>query len=714
MGVPQVWAQTDTDMLFGLGWLHATERLFQMELARRLAAGTLAEVFGPEAFEIDRRQRQIGFRRIAEQTIPDLDAASRALLDAYVAGVNARIAGARLLPPEFVVLRFRPQPWTTLDVVTLFAYQSWFPTELAERGRTHARLMELLGPVAAELLARIPEEAPPSAPNTGLAWLLGSEAYPMRMAVATNNWVLAPARSLSERALHAADPHLAIHMVPDFWYLAGLHSEASGGAVGITVAGLPVMPMGHNGRVAWSFSVAPLVLTDYFRESFHPTDTLLARTPDGYARLDVRFEEIAVRGEGEPRRVPVYRTPRGVLLERDGATGLSMHWSGYDLFGAGAVAAGLRFQAAHDFDTFQQTIGHLGSLSVNWIYSDRAGNIAYQLGPLIPDRTYNPFEVQDAADPDARHRGYHPPHLRPMALNPARGWLATTNNPPAPPDWPVDIPGNYNFLRMHRVKAWMDTAERFSRAEMEQMQLDFVSAQALQWRELLAQAAEKLGRPELAGRLRTWNGSLAADDTLATTFVFWWHTVTRHLFEDNLGDEWRLGAILREIVLLENHEDLIDDRRTAQRETAVEIASRALWDALERANDRPLGEVQTLTIRHPLARSALLERWLRLNRGPFPRGGDQESLNLTGATLLPAEQRFEAWHGPSMRFVLDWADIDGFTIEIPTGQSGNPFSRHYDDFLRLNQRGERWVVPFSRAAVEERAVRRLRLVPPAR
>jgi penicillin G amidase len=712
-GIPQVWAQTDADAYFALGWLHASERLFQMELLRRMSSGTLSELFGERAYRSDARQRRIGFHLLGERVLAQADTRSLTVLDAYVAGVNAWIEQARVFPPEFILLRTRPRPWTTQDVTTAFVYQSWYPTELADRRVANRMLIERLGDEVADLLAVPREWMVPSVPEAGLAGLLDPSHFPLLMTTATNNWAVAAERSASGHVIHAADPHLAINGIPGFWYVVGLHSEEGLRGLGVTSPGVPVVAMGHNGFSAWSFSVAPLILIDHYTETFHPQDSLRVRTPSGWATLEVRHEEIRVKGEDEPRLLPVYRTPRGVLIEHNRYVGTSMHWSGYDVITGDALAAAFELPHMTDFDHFRSITGRFPVFSVNWLYSDLAGTIGYQLGPAIPRRTYNPAAEQDAADANAIWDGYHPPEMRPWVQNPQQGWVATTNNPPALHDWPVEIYGNFNLLRMRRVAAWLEPKPQVDRAYMTQMQLDYVSGRALQWRDLAAAGAEQLGREPLAQRLRSWTGTLAPSDTLATVFTYWTRQMTRHLFEDELGVDWPAAGSLRDIVLTEGITRFINDGRTPEAETAVDISARAMRDALGMAAGRPFGEVQTLTMVHPLSQAQLTDRLLNLNRGPIPRGGDSESLNLTGATFIPETGMFRASVAPSMRFVMEWADVDAFTIAIPLGQSGNPLSPHYDDFLPLFDDNEPWVVPFSREAVEARAASTLWLVPHA-
>ncbi|MFL6281301.1 MAG: penicillin acylase family protein, partial [Vicinamibacterales bacterium] len=206
-GVPQVWAKTDGDAFFGMGWLHGSERLFQMELVRRLARGELSEVFGELAYDTDVFQRQIGFARQVRGA--QLTPATRALMQRYVDGVNAAIAQAKLLPPEFVLLRLTPRPWTIEDCLAISHYQTWFSHQLMDQDQKYQKLIEKLGMQASVLAHAGHPWSPPTVPD-------------MRITNASNSWVLAPSHSSTRAALHAADPHLSIDQVPGLWYLAGL------------------------------------------------------------------------------------------------------------------------------------------------------------------------------------------------------------------------------------------------------------------------------------------------------------------------------------------------------------------------------------------------------------------------------------------------------------------------------------------------------------
>ena len=683
-GVPQVWAKTDGDAFFAIGWLHGSERLFQMELVRRLARGELSEVFGDIAYDTDVFQRKIGFARDASAA--QLPPASRAVMQRYVDGINAAMAQAKLLPPEFVVLRLEPRPWTIEDCLTVSHYQTWFSHQLMDHDQKYQKLIAKLGMQASVLAHAGHPWSPPTVP----------EVVPdLSIAKASNSWVVAASRSSTRGALHASDPHLSIDQAPGLWYLAGLHSEEGLNVVGVTYGGAPFVVMGHNADIAFSFTVASVDLIDYYDDA-----------PAGAA---IR-EEIRVKGEDKPRVVEVRRGARGVMVDDK----TSLRWAGFDFSAAEISEAALRLQKAKTFDDFRRSVTRFGALDANWIYSDRAGNIGYQLGAPIPVRDFDTYVRQKANDPRAEWRGYRALEETPHALNPAQGFLASCNNQPVvqkavgPKTWPYPIPGFYDPYRITRANALLQT--RRTPDEMRAMQLDLTSGLATRWKTLAADGAKAAGLDAEARMLVQWNGAMASDSKAAALFAAWWRRLPRAIFEDELAAEWDVGRVLLDEALTTNTPAL-DDRRTPKAETAIDMSARAMIEARRIAAGRTWGEACTLLVKHPLASVRILDHWLQLNRGPFPGAGDHGSLNANFYGYNEASQSFRTSIGPSMRFVLDWSDVDAFTLTGALGQSGNPFSPHYDDFLDMTRRGEPWTMPFTRGKVDARKTSVLTLTP---
>jgi penicillin amidase len=723
-GVPQVYAKTDADARFALGWLHASERLFQMELTRRMARGELSALFGPIALDLDEQQRRIGFAAQNARDIATIDPGVRATIEQYLAGVNAWIVQARPLPPEFVILGFKPRDWTVEDVSLVGFYQSWFALTLMDRGADYREAFAKLGGDASRLANAVQAWSPATVPAAEKAPVPLAKAAP-RMTKASNSWVIAPRHSVSAAALHASDPHLELSSAPGLWYAVGLHSDEGLEAVGVSAPGLPSISMGHNGVVSWAFTVAPVDLVDDYKEIIEGADTPAprVRTADGWAQVEVRAETIAVK-DAPARVVRMLRTPRGPVLSMKGDTALVMHWAGYD-FPAWTVAAGAdALMRMHDFDSFRRTVANTGALSVNWTYADKQGNIGYQLGSPIPVRDgYDTFTPQWGTDVRAAWRGYRTLDERPFALNPAQGWLATTNDQVVGERSAYAVPGFYHLTRKTRIAAILDSLTRGNSvtggdatgktdpAAMTRAQRDLVSGNAVRWRALAATAAEQAGNADAAKSLREWDGRLSPKDVPATLWSYWWLRLPRELFEDELGDDWARATTLTVAALSDSAGAFVDDVRTPERESLEVIATRAMRSALAEDWDRPFGAVQTLTVKHPLASVAVLDRWLRLTRGPVPIGGDDATLDAAFARFDTTTRTLHDEAGPSMRFVLDWSDVDGFTLSRHLGQSGNPLSPHFSDFLVPHLAGEPWPMPFTRAEVAKRAVSTLTLVP---
>lgn len=655
-GVPQIWAKTDADAFFAIGWLHASERLFQMELVRRLSRGELSEVFGEIAYDSDVFQRRIGYARNAKAD--RLTPEARIAMQRYVDGVNTWIGQAPVLPPEFVVLRLKPRPWSIEDCLAISYYQTWYSHELMDQDRKYQKLVEKLGMQAKALEHAGHPWSPATVPD-------------LRITTASNTWVLAPSRSSTKAALHASDPHLSVDQVPGLWYLAGIHSEEGLDLVGVTYAGGPFVVMGHNADIAFSFTVASVDVIDYFDDA--PAGTI--------AR-----EEIRVKGEDKPRVLEVKRGARGVMIDDK----TSLLWAGMHFDPAEIADAGLRLQKARNFADFRSSVTRFGALDANWMYSDRLGNIGYQLGAPIPIREFDSYMRQSARNPKTVWRGYRELHETPHALNPPQGYLASSNNQVVPKEWPYAIPGFYDPYRITRATEMLKT--RRTPPDMHVMQLDLVSGLALRWK-------------SVAG-LDSWNGSMSADSKEALLFAAWWRRMAKAVFEDELGSEWDTGRVVLDEALTTGI--AIDDVRTPRKETVQDISAQAMKEAREIAGNRTWGQACTLLVRHPLSSVRLFRVF---NRGPFPAPGDPGTLNANFFSYHEESKSFRSHVGPSMRFVLDWSNIDAFTLTGALGQSGNPFSPHYDDFLPMMQRGEAWVVPFSRKKVFEEKASLLTLTP---
>ena len=319
-GVPLITAADDEDAAFGLGFVHAQDRLFQMETMRRAGAGRLSEIFGAPAIAADRQTRVLGLYRLAEAEVASLSEPVRRGLEAYAAGVNAFLASrSGALPPEFLLLRFTPEPWRPADSLV---WGKLMDLQLAGNYRGELLRARLLRTLSPDDLAFLYPEYPKDAPTTLAELATIYRQLPLDRLYAalppavgpihaSNNWVVDGAHSLSGKPLVANDPHLAFG-APGFWYLARLKTperEIAGG----TAPGTPLVLIGHNDRIAWGFTTTTGDVEDLFIEKIDPSDPGRYLTPDGSAAFLTREERIAVRGE-EPIALTIRTTRHGPVL----------------------------------------------------------------------------------------------------------------------------------------------------------------------------------------------------------------------------------------------------------------------------------------------------------------------------------------------------------------------------------------------------------------
>lgn len=712
-GIPQIWAKTNKDLYFMIGYLHASERLFQMELVRRFTLGELSELFGADAYQVDVRQRNLGFAKKAKDEIKDVDEASLKTLQAYCDGINSWIVDKSILPPEFVILQTKPRLWIPEDCLAILIYQTWFAHSLMDHDESYTKLIDKLGPNIRRILKDNKAWSPTTVPETFLQETVGNEPFPGRMSKASNSWVISPRKSVSGSAIHASDPHLQVNQIPGFWYIMGLHSQEGINSLGITAAGLPFVAMGHNDSIAWAFTVASVDIIDYYKERLNPKNKMEYLTPSGYKEMKSWKEEIRVKDEDKPRQEIFYSTRHGVVIRQDSVFATSLKWAGYDFNSAEMLKSILNLSNIHNFDQFRKTVTQFGALDVNWTYSDKKGNIGYQLGAPIPIRTYsNTYEPLAGEDSSLDWKGYHPLSETPYVYNPQEGFAATCNNTIVPQNWPYEIPGFYDDYRIVRATQLLSQTAQFSQSSTEEMQMDIVSSHANRWKWLMAEGARKLKNDELFKRILQWNGEMSLNETLPTLYSMWWKELANPVFKNDLGSEWKSGRLILEEYLTDNTPNLTDSKNSIVRNgTIVDASATALETVLKKGTAPKWGDVSTLTAKHPLSMVKILDYWLDLNRGPVSVPGDFASINPNYFDFDEENGKFDMNVAVSMRFVLDWSDVDAFTINTNLGQSGNPFSDHYDDMLDLWKSGKRWTVPFSSEKVYAAKTSLLRIEP---
>src|SRR5262245_36686386 len=541
-GIPHIFAASLDDAHFALGYVHAQDRLWQMEMNRRIAAGRLAEVLGAGALESDRFLRTLGVRHVAEANLERYDEQTRHLLDAYAAGVNAFLAGKPVLPPEFWLTGVSPEPWSAVDSVSWTKMMAW---DLGTNWRNEllrmqlaktlpmARIYEFLPPYPGDPVAELPDlrqlyggiEKQP----TGLSSIGSADTVP-----GSNSWAVSGARSASGKPLLANDPHLGLS-APAIWYFAHLHAPGLD-AIGGTLPGVPAILIGRNPRIAWGLTNTVSDVQDLYVE-----------------RLDARFVEreelIRVRGAPDEKlavrasrhgpvisdvlRAALDATPRGHAL--------ALAWTALaedDL----TMQAALRLARAGDWREFNAALRDLHAPQQNVLYADADGNIGFVAAGRVPIRKpANDLKgLAPAPGWDARYdwAGYVSYDELPRAFNPAGGALVRANHKIVPPGYPHHI--SYEWqppYRAQRIEALLGGGQKHTLDSFARIQMDVVSLAA---KEILPRLLATTGKDEESRDalqlLAAWDGSMSADRAEPLILMAWWRELARALYADELGE----------------------------------------------------------------------------------------------------------------------------------------------------------------------------------
>ena len=443
-GVPHIFAGTAADAYFGLGYAHAQDRLWQLEVQRRVGAGRLSEVLGTATLDLDKFFRTLGLARAAAQSLVAVDDATRAVLGAYAAGVNAFLATRNgLLPPEFLILCApAPEPWSAVDSIVVLKLMTWQLSMNWRDELLRARLADRLAPDRIdELWPTYPADAPATLPDLSTSMLdaLWARTPPgPGPGAGSNNWAVAGARSASGKPLLANDPHLGLS-APGPLYLA--HLSAPGfDLVGATLPGLPNIVLGHNGRIAWSLTTTGADTQDLFVERPDPADAARYLTPDGPLPFEARREVIAVRGAADVE-ITVRESRHGPIVSDvidDAGNGepLALRWTALDADDTSPQGL-LKLDTAQDWDAFLDATRDIHAPQQNVVYADVDGNIGFYAPARVPIR-----KAGDGSVPvpgwtgDHDWTGYIPFDELPHSLNPSRSVIVTANNRIVPDGYP--------------------------------------------------------------------------------------------------------------------------------------------------------------------------------------------------------------------------------------------------------------------------------------
>lgn len=726
-GIPHIEAANVHDLFFAQGFVTAQDRLWQMDLYRRVAGGRMAEVLGESELEQDKFFRTLGFREAAEKSLAVVDPEAKLMAEAYAAGVTAYIeqmTEAGMIPIEFRLPGYTPEPWTVTDsllIGRLMAYQlsgNWD----AEVERY--RIAELLGwDVIGEWLPAYPADAPtivtdynplappPEAPDDTDMHETDFEQWLQRLlnaahkaptndtaavdglipllqfapisGLGSNSWALSPEKTRTGGALLANDPHMQ-YGIPALWHQIQLVLESDFSAIGIAVPGVPGVVFGRNEDIAWAITALASDSQDLYIQRPNPDNPQQFLYKGAWEDAAVRQEVIHVKGRPEPVVLDVLETARHgpVLtpaLSEDTADVISIAWTA---FGATReMNALLPLMRARNFDEFETALDDFDMPSLSFLYADNAGNIGYKavgLLPLRPDADNAGRIPAPAWDGEYDWLGVIPKDQLPRSYNPDTGFIVTANNLPADSHYPYYLGDEHHPWRALRITDVLEQGSDFDVADMQALQLDALNVHAQRMAPLLTAAVETrfkafgdVSAVENAALtlLQAWDFVESAD--AAAPFI--WHTWLQQL--QRLVIEERLGFPVHDSLLLDHM--LLAMRPAELEDVATRSFREAVRSAVSRQGDDPdrwqWGRFHRMTVFHPIGEGLPALGWL-LNVGDWP---------LAGSGMTPGVMGFDAAtgaieHGASWRAVIDLNTGRGKDILLP-GNSGHILDEAYKD-----------------------------------
>ncbi|MFO8193099.1 MAG: penicillin acylase family protein [Bacillota bacterium] len=706
LGRPHIYASTIEDLFFGQGFVHAQDRLWQMELHRRAGQGRISEIIGRSELETDILLRTVGLPRVAQILKKNSTAQTTMILSSYSEGINAYLNTMKKVPPEFLLLGFEPEPWTVdhvFGVAALMAFDS------ANNYQNELFRLTLQQELPAELFN---EMLPPIYPDNDVpaAWAdkasnpgfstnnlcelsdrieLVNSSYCPSLSLGSNGWCLSPDKTASGLALYAFDSHDSLSM-PSLYYENRLVIEGELDLYGWSAPGMAAMIDGFNEFIAWGLTNIGDT-QDLFLEKRNPDNPYQFLYDDQWYDADVITEFINVKGEDEPVKLEIIITRNGSLISVDPA--ISLGWTA--LHSDEGFDALLEINFAQNWSEFREAANKFTMPSTNFTYADVEGNVAFRTVGLLPIRQQGFGTLPSPGwDPEYGWDGFIPMDELPELFNPPKGFVAAANAVVARDDYPYIISvDNAPGYRIRRIVEVLEASNNHDLETMKALQTDWYNAHAAMRLpdiiEVLNNNSNSLSGLELAGLelLTDWqnNPVNAMEETGPAIFETFYIKMIERVFLEKMGEELFNNYLRRNYMVYENLERFWDQGNSAwfgdaaldeiildsYKMTIADLAEALGTDASEWRWDKR----QTISYKHDVGNELGPLSGI-YNRGPYPFGGGHMTVGRAGHRL---NDPFKVTQVATIRVVAEMGShIKAYGV-IPIGQSGHPLSRHYDD-----------------------------------
>jgi len=705
-GIPHIFASNEADAYRALGYVHAQDRLWQMELIRRVAAGRLAEIFGPDLVKTDKLFRGLGIDVAAEKTIQDLDTNSQHFLlaTAYLEGIN-HFMDEGVSPIEFKLLGIEKEHYSLKDIYNVYGYMSF---SFAQAHKTDPLLTDLKEMLGSQYLADLDVDISPSttlirnsrgmkrmAANIGLEVSKLMEGLPVPPFIGSNSWVVGPQRTENGKVIFANDPHIGFSQ-PSVWYQAHLITPEHE-MYGFNLALSPFPLLGHNYDFAYGLTMLENDDIDFYNE---PDDQKYA----------IRQEVIKVKN-GEDIQFEVKTGIHGPLMNDlidgiDGEDKIAMDWI-YTKFDNEMLEASYALSHSKSLQEFSEGVGKIVAPGLNIMYGDARGNIAWFAAAKLFERPegVNSKFILDGANGIDDQVAYIDFEHNPHAINPSWHYVYSANNQPEEVNGKL-YPGYYLPQdRAKRIVELIETSDKLSVNDIESMIIDVESSITPKLVKIMLNNVSTVNlnenEKEALQILKDWKGDYKSDLTAPTIYFKFVYLFLKNTFEDEMGEELfeqflQTHLYKRQIAkqMKLNKSIWWDDVNTKEvKELKDEIITRSFHQAINSLESQFGGDLEewkwsealSVSHKHAFDKNGMLRSFF--NVGPFSTDGGIEVLNNQLFSLNPSGH-YDVKAGPSTRRVIDFSDVENAKAILPTGQSGNVFSKHYKDQADKYIKGE--------------------------
>jgi len=739
-GIAHVYAKNINDLLYGQGYVHAQDRLFQMELNRKVARGRLSEIIGKKGLDTDRIARTMGYERVAKQDWDLFGTDEQQLIIDYCNGINAYIKSQDFkLPVEFKLLKHEPELWEPMDVVAfsrlLISLLTWgWYDEI-----TRAKLIEAVGAnAAAELDNTYPKENPVTLPkgiefnHLDISGKFQAMKGPyMPQISGSNAWTISGTKTKTGKPYLCNDPHLTLKN-PNIWYMNHLHCPELH-ASGVSAAGLPMIQIGHNEHIGWGITLSFTDIEDVFVEKFSD-DSCASYMHEGKLKETKIIEEkIFIKDEKMPHIEKVYETIHGTLIsDVTDHSNMKLTLCSMAYKPGTSINGWFQLNKAKNWNDFVSGVKMITAPGLNIVYADVEGNIGYYNSGKVPIRNKAAASVpQPGWTGEHDWKDFVPFDEMPHVLNPEKGYVVTANHKVEPDDFPYFLGDIYmNGYRANRLEDLIKRKEKLEPKDFTEMQMDFYCTPGklftAHYKDIKMDNAELQQYLDL---LLKWDGVLDPTKIEGSLYKVAKLMVVKKLYGAGINDKKLIDELLGRgfhsvfgpvnsflghntptLLRILNDTDSFWLKAAGGKEKLLKDGFKSAIDWLKlnygTKNEKwKWGELHAIVFPHSLSAQPPLDKVFDI--GPYPIGGDTDTPFQT--FIMAAEGYGGELSAPSYRQIIDFSDFDKSTVIMPLGNSGNMASPYYKNQLRDWFEGKSYTMCWTRKKVEEHQKHKLLL-----